>query len=145
MEKSLAALPLLLLITGCVSTTNTGSMVAVETSEIKIPLSDVGAQAKFYDFSIENKPVRFFAVEGNDGIIRTAFDACDVCGGRKGYRQEGNDMVCNNCGRHFAIDSLGTKNLAGGGCWPTYLPHETNGEYIIIDENDLSNMRGVFG
>jgi len=69
--------------------------------------------------------VKYFVVEAEDGSVKTAFDACDVCyRSRKGYRQEGDDMICNNCGNHYPISGLGTKNLRGGGCWPGYLPNE---------------------
>jgi hypothetical protein len=52
-----------------------------------------------------------------DGVIRAAYDACDVCyRERKGYHQEGDDMVCNNCGRHFpstSIESAGVTLVKG--------------------------------
>ena len=88
-----------------------------------IPVSEISSQAEFYSFNTNGKEVRFFAVKGSDGEIRTAFDACDVCGGKKGYAQKGNDMVCRNCDRYFSIDSIGTANR-GGGCWPSFLSHE---------------------
>ncbi|MBR9678876.1 MAG: DUF2318 domain-containing protein [Nanoarchaeota archaeon] len=148
--KTLLIFPLILLLSGCTNVTDktqvSGNIVnlANSFSEMKIPLSEITTQAKFYEYNANGKTVKFFAVKGSDGIIRTAFDACDVCGGYKGYRQEGTDMVCNNCGRHFSINSLGTKNLAGGGCWPTYLEHEIDSENIIIKESNLYTMKGVF-
>ena len=97
---------------------------------------------KKYSFDTNGVTVKYLVVKGLDGKIRTAFDACDVCGGDKGYRQEGNDVVCNNCGRHFDIGDLGTSNTAGGGCWPSFLTHTVEGDYILISKAELA--AGVF-
>ncbi len=133
-----------LLASGCTTDEAvTGEVISTETGVIKIPVSDITNQAKFFSHNDGGNEVRFFAVRGSDGIIRTAFDACDVCGGKKGYRQQGNDMLCNNCGLFFDIDDLGRKNR-GGGCWPTYLSHEVQGNYVIIKESELSAGKWMF-
>jgi len=103
---------------------------------VEIPNSEITSQMKKYSFEVSGIKINYFTVRGSDGEIRTAFDACDVCGGYKGYRQEGKDVICNNCGRYFSIDDIGTKNL-GGGCWPSYLPHEKKDEFILIKNSDL--------
>lgn len=113
----------------------TGNVVGNSGEVIKIPLSEVSSTAKFYN----EDGIKFFAVKASNGDIKTAFDACDVCGGKKGYRQEGGDMVCNNCGRHFKIDQLGEKNINGGGCWPGYLSNTIEGDFIVIKKSDLEN------
>ena len=100
---------------------------------VKIPLSEISNKAKFY----EQGNINYFVVKASDGSVKVAFDACDVCGGSKGYRQEGNDMVCNSCGRHFDIDSLGEKNIYGGGCWPGHLLAEIDGDDILIKISDI--------
>ncbi|MBD3203920.1 DUF2318 domain-containing protein, partial [Candidatus Woesearchaeota archaeon] len=91
----------------------------------------------------EGTMIKYFAVRAQDGNIRTAFDACDVCGGHKGYRQNGNDVICNNCGRNFRIESIGEKNQ-GGGCWPSYLEHEIKNGNILIKKSDLESGRYMF-
>ncbi len=118
----------------------TGDVVYVEDF-IQILVSDISSQVQHYSYNVNGKEVNYFVVKGSDGEIRTAFDACDICGGSKGYRQEGNDMVCNNCERAFNIDSIGTANM-GGGCWPSYLTHEIKGEYILISKSELE--QGAF-
>ncbi len=104
---------------------------------VYIPIKDLSTKAMFYSLDYQRKRINYIAVKGADGKIRTAFDACDVCGGSKGYKQKGNDLVCNKCERSFLIDSLGTKNLTGGGCWPSYLEHQIQGEYIKIKKTDI--------
>lgn len=114
------------------------------TSEsfVSIPLSEVKSQAKWYEYDLGEEKIRFFVVKDSDGNIKTAFDACDVCYRYgKGYRQEGDYMVCNNCGRRYPIAGLGTENKNPGGCWPGYLPNTIKGDNILIKKSDLENNR----
>jgi len=129
----------ILLLTGCAVTGN----VVQEGDFVTIPISDVSEKATFYEFNDAGIKINYFAVMGSDGVPRTAFDACDVCGGYKGYRQQGNDIVCKNCGRVFDIDGLGTENK-GFGCWPSYLPHSIKGEDLLINVEDLRAGRHRF-
>lgn len=132
-------------VSGCSTDSPTGGSttgnVVSEENYVEIPISELSETAKFYSLNSNGKEVRYFVVKGSDGKIRTAFDACDVCGGAKGYRQEGNDMVCNNCGRSFDIDSIGTKNI-GGGCWPSYLTNKIEGDNVLISKSELA--KGAF-
>lgn len=112
---------------------------------LKIPLSELSGNAKWYNYSFDGLNIRFFAVEAPDGSIKTAFDACDICyATKKGYRQEGDYMVCNNCGKRFAINSLGTENKNRGGCWPGYLPSYTDGNNLVIKKSDLESNKWRF-
>ena len=140
----LLGLSLIILVSGCTSNSGTGDIIAEDSqNSVKIPVTEITNTAKFFTFETAGTTIKYFAVRGTDGKIRTAFDACDVCGGYKGYRQQGNDMICNNCGRYFNIDDIGTKNT-GGGCWPSYLNHEIEGEYIVIDKNELVTSKWRF-
>jgi uncharacterized membrane protein len=144
MKKALLLLSLLgiLAFSGCVSETPAGQASLGEgpaSDQVLIPLEKVGTQAKFYEFESGGKTVRFFAVKASDGSIKTAFDACDVCfNSKKGYRQEGKDMLCNNCGNRYPIDGLGTENKRPGGCWPGYLPSRIEGSNLVIEKSDLA-------
>lgn len=104
---------------------------------IKIPISELSSNIKKYSYDADGTKVNYFVVKGTDGKIRTAFDACDVCGGYKGYRQRGNDVICNNCGRFFRIDDIGTKNKPGG-CWPSFLSNKIEGDNILIKKSELA-------
>lgn len=108
---------------------------------VRIPISEISSKLKKYSYNVGRTKVNYFVVKGSDGEPRTAFDACDVCGGYKGYRQIGTDIECNNCGRVFRIDGLGTKNK-GYGCWPSFLDHKIEGDNILIKKSEIAE--GVF-
>lgn len=124
---------------------NTTGNIAIENADstVKIDLSAVTNEARFFSEVINGVEVKYFAVRASDGSIKTAFNACDVCyREKKGYHQEGDDMVCNNCGLHFAIDSLGTK--LGQGCWPTTLANKIEEDQLIISIEDLKAQKYKF-
>lgn len=122
-----------------VATTNEAAVIN-NKEYISIPVSEITAEAKWYDYEFEGQNIKFFAVRASDGSIKTAFDACDVCfAEKKGYRQEGNEMVCNNCGNRYPISSLGTENKEGWGCWPGYLSNIIEGDNILIKKSDLQS------
>lgn len=79
--------------------------------------------------------VRYFVLKSSDGVIRAAFDACDVCWrANKGYSQDGDVMVCNNCGRRFPSVSV---NEVQGGCNPAPLKRAIDGDKLIIVKADI--------
>jgi uncharacterized membrane protein len=79
--------------------------------------------------------IRFFVVKSTDGVIRAAFDACDVCfKSKKGYLQQGNFMVCANCGLKFRTDKI---NEIRGGCNPAPLRRVAKGGKLIIGLQDV--------
>ena len=72
--------------------------------------------------------VTFFVLQSMDGVIRAAVDACDVCyRSGKGYVQEGQNMVCQNCGRRFAAYRI---NEVKGGCNPAPLERRIEGDSL---------------
>lgn len=107
---------------------------------VSIPLSEITNEAKWHEYDSEGTIIKFFVLKTNNGTIKTAFDACDVCyAEKKGYRQEGDYMVCNNCGNRYPIDGLGGENRTPGGCWPGYLPNTLEGDNVVIKKSDLEN------
>lgn len=111
---------------------------------IAIPLADLNnGAAKFFDYTTaSNKPIRFFALKSSDGVYRAAADACEVCYRSKmGYHQEGDDMVCNKCGRHFPSKDV---NVVTGSCNPDGVPVTVQGDKLLIATSDLDNRTGLF-
>ena len=123
----------------------TGKTSSSTDEVVRIPISDISKTAKFYEYDSNGVDIEYFVVLATDGSIKTAFNACDVCyKSKKGYRQEGNDMICNNCGLSFNIDGLGSKNKNPGGCWPGYLPNTLEAGDIVIKVKDIESGRFRF-
>ncbi len=137
---------------GCTSQTqnndntnkNNNAAPQQNATEIRIPLSDIGATATFYSYDFDEVTVRYFAVKDASGNVHIAFDACDVCyEAKKGYKQVGDVMHCINCGKEFPITSIGIDNAAGG-CWPSYLAMKIDGNDVVIKTADLESKSYMF-
>lgn len=104
--------------------------------EIRLALSDVSdGKAHFYSYRDGEKTIKFFVIKSRDGVVRAAFDACDVCfAAKKGYTQEGDFMVCTNCGRKFHSTQV---NVVEGGCNPAPLARAEVGEHLVIKVSDI--------
>ena len=97
-------------------------------------------QARFYRYATADEEIRFFVLKSSDGVIRAAFDTCDVCyRERKGYRQVGDAMVCNNCGRSFRSVDI---NVLQGGCNPVPLDRAVVDGQVVLTAKAL--QAGVF-
>jgi uncharacterized membrane protein len=79
--------------------------------------------------------IQYFILKSSDGVIRAAFDACDVCWpAGKGYQQSGDVMVCRNCGRKFASVLV---NEVKGGCNPAPLNRKVEDGKVVLQINDI--------
>ena len=104
--------------------------------KIEIPLKKVDdGKAHYFKFEQDGTTINFFVVQSNDGVIRAAFDACDVCfPAKKGYTQDGDFMICNNCGRRFHSSRI---NVVEGGCNPAPLRRQVVGDKLVIKISDI--------
>ena len=129
-------------VSGAASTPNQGSGEQASgegqagSDSIRIPLSEINdGKAHFYEYPHLGKTIRFFVLKSSDGVIRAAFDACDVCYREgKGYSQDGDDMVCNNCGKRFPSTRI---NEVKGGCNPAPLERKVVGDELVIRKDDV--------
>ena len=104
--------------------------------EVRIPLLEVeDGKARHYVYKTDTKEITFFLVKSPDGVIRAAFDACDVCfHAKKGYSQDGQFMICNNCGMRFHVSKI---NQVEGGCNPAPLNRTVSGANLVIKVADI--------
>ncbi len=112
------------------------AVVSSEAGVVKLPVAEIGdGNAHFYTYKGTGRDVNFFVLRSSDGVIRAAFDACDVCyREKKGYRQVGDLMVCNNCGQQFPSVKV---NVLRGGCNPAPLEREVQGDYLVLKASDI--------
>ena len=86
--------------------------------------------------------IQYFILKSSDGVIRAAFDACDVCWpAGKGYQQSGDVMVCRNCGRKFASVMV---NEVKGGCNPAPLNRKVEEGKVVLQIIDILSGKQYF-
>ena len=110
--------------------------VTVENGFVSIPINTINdGQAHYFSYKAQGKTINFFVLQSRDGVIRAAFDACDVCfTKRKGYTQAGDYMICNNCGQRFHSTKI---NVIKGGCNPAPLNRANKGDNLVIAAKDI--------
>ena len=70
--------------------------------------------------------------------MQVAFDANEVCAkSKRGFRHEGEWMVCNKCDKAFRLVSI---NSGGEGCSPIPVQHQAAGSELVLAESDI--LRG---
>lgn len=119
---------------------NTGTPAAT----LSYPLAAFeDGKARHYQYKTPGgQTIRYFLIKSSDGVVRAAFDACDVCWpSNKGYVQEGQYMICRNCGRKFPTSQI---NVVTGGCNPAALPRQLTKTHIILRVQDILAGRKYF-
>jgi uncharacterized membrane protein len=121
--------------------------VSTQSEQIATPVTypvnmfDDG-RAVHFQYKDDSTIIRYFVLKSSDGVIRAAFDACDVCWpSGKGYYQDGNDMVCANCGQRFSSILI---NEVRGGCNPEPLARKISGDNLLIRVEDILNGKKYF-
>lgn len=93
-------------------------------------------QVRFFRFlNPANQEVEFFVARDAAGDFQVAFDANEVCFKHdRGYREEGEWVVCNWCDKAFRIDAI---NQGGGGCKPVPLDFQLQNKEMVIAEAEI--------
>jgi uncharacterized membrane protein len=114
-----------------------------DISQVTYPVAIFNdGKAHYFDFNADGLTIRYFILKSSDGVIRAAFDACDVCWpAGKGYFQEGDEMICRNCGRRFASIRV---NEVKGGCNPAPLNRKVVGDQLVLKREDIIQGKSYF-
>lgn len=126
---------------------STKTSAATAGKDIVIQKSDITEKAKFIPYQAGNTKMEVVAVKAPDGTIRTAFNTCQVCynSGRGYYVQQGDELVCQNCGNRFKTSQV---EKIKGGCNPVPIMKENkteDGTSITISKDFLVQNKGLFG
>jgi uncharacterized membrane protein len=107
-----------------------------DITQISYPLSLFeDGEARHFEYQTNAQTIRFFMLKSADGIIRAAFDACDVCWpAGKGYAQAGDAMICTHCNRRFPVSRI---NQDQGGCNPAPLKRTVEDNQVVIQVQDI--------
>jgi high-affinity iron transporter len=103
--------------------------LAAENGEVRIPLAELtDTSLHFYTADANGTVIRFLVIHQTNGNYAVALDACQICGW-SGYRQEGQNVVCRNCGATIYIPSIGDH----GGCNPVPVKAKIEQGEVIVN------------
>ncbi len=130
---------------------NGGETVAAESPKTDASATSItypvelfaDGKARHFRYKVDDAiTIQYFILKSSDGVIRAAFDACDVCWpAGKGYQQSGDVMVCRNCGRKFASVMV---NEVKGGCNPAPLNRKVEDGKVVLQINDILSGKQYF-
>jgi uncharacterized membrane protein len=107
-----------------------------------VDMFDNGKARHFEHKTSDGVTIKYFVMKSSDGVIRAAFDACDVCWREgKGYFQQDDVMVCRNCGRRFPSTKI---NVVTGGCNPGPLTRNIEGGKVVIKGDHILEGKRYF-
>lgn len=119
----------------------------LQDADVIIEKSGITETAQFIPVTMDGVSMEIIAVKAPDGTLRTAFNTCQVCydSGRGYYEQDGDVLVCQNCGNRFQMNQV---SIAKGGCNPVGIHEELRTEtdtVIIIGQTVLKQAIPLFG
>ena len=101
---------------------------------VEIPVSEVAdSNLHFFTADSNGTLLRFLVIRKGNGDFAVALDGCEICGW-SGYRQEGQNVICRNCGAAIYVPSIGQS----GGCNPVGVKARVDAGKISIDLTALA-------
>jgi uncharacterized membrane protein len=96
---------------------------------VSIPVTDL-ADSNLHYFTADSGGtlLRFLVIRKGDGDYAVALDACQICGW-SGYRQQGQNVICRNCGAAIYVPSIGQ----AGGCNPVAVKARVEAGKVTVD------------
>ncbi len=120
----------------CTTVTGSGD-VAVNVSSMR-----PGSARLFCYTDNAGEKLRFVLARGDDGKVRSVFDACRQCFAyHSGYRIVGGELICRVCGNRYSVNRM-TEGKAS--CVPAGLPHEDAAGIVHIKTADLVAGHALF-
>lgn len=125
---------------------NNATTAVPGSTDVKIAKNNITETATFIPYTAGNVKMEIIAVKAPDGTIRTELNTCQVCydSGRGYYVQEGDTLVCQNCGNKFKISQVEKQK---NGCNPVPILEENkkdDGTTITISGSFLEQNKALF-
>jgi len=119
--------------TGC----KTKKIIEEEEKFFDISINEITEKLTFFSVTIDGINMEIMAFTAPDGTIRLALNRCERCyKSGKGFIQENNKTICQQCDMLINIDSIG---IESGGCFPIPIPIEER----ILTENMIKISHDV--
>jgi FTR1 family protein len=114
--------------------------VNVQNGEALIPTSLL-TDHDLHHFVIDvgGTDVRLIAMLDSSGTVRAGLDACMICG-HQGYYQDGQNVICRNCGAVIYVPTIGQ----AGGCNPIHIDYVIEGDKLHIAAAALAGAAKTF-
>ena len=110
---------------------------------LQVAQTSLGDQVAFIDYDSNGTAMQVMLYKDADGTVHGALNTCQVCAGSPYayFEQEGNEVVCQNCGNHFAVEAIGDVH---GGCNPVPLELSEDGDQVLIETASLDEQADAF-
>lgn len=133
-----------MLVIGCSRLPAEYQNVQADKGEIRIPLGQVSdGKAHFFTYKHSGKRINFFVRTDRNGALSASYDACFTCyKQKKGYRQDGSDLICNECRMKFGLADEKWDNSQG--CSPILLKSRISEDVMIINTLDIEKGGKLF-
>jgi high-affinity iron transporter len=107
---------------------------------VQVPVDQL-KDHKLHHYQVEagGKEVRFIAIIDSSDTVRVGLDACQICGDQ-GYYQQGQNVICRNCGSAIYIPTIGS----AGGCNPIHIDYLVQNNIMIISRAALADAARYF-
>ncbi|MGC1399583.1 Fe-S-containing protein [Candidatus Binatus sp.] len=124
------------------ATSNCTTVSGIDDVAVNVSALRPGIARVFCYTDDAGKRLRFVLARGNDGKVRSVFDACRQCSAyHSGYRVVDGELICRVCGNHYPVDQM-TEGKAS--CVPVSLQHEEDAGVVRIKTADLKGGRALF-
>lgn len=129
---------------GCSNLPPEHQLITAKDGKIKIPVNKVNdGNVHFFTYKKSFKRINFFVRTDGEGELSTYFDTCFTCYKyKKGYKQEGPDIICIECNMKFSLADKIFDNSEG--CSPIKLFSLIDNENIIIRTSDIEKGSKLF-
>jgi high-affinity iron transporter len=102
-------------------------LLSVTDGQVRVPTAEVSdGNLHMFRLNAAGSEIRFLVIKQPTGY-GVALDACQICG-RAGYRQDGSNVICRNCGAAIYIPTIGQ----AGGCNPIGVSSRVDGADIVV-------------
>ena len=120
------------------------NVVSPKNGAIRIPVREVhDGKVHLFTYKKSGKRINFLIRTDGDDRLSACFDACFTCyKHKKGYRQEGTDLVCNECSMKFRLADEHWDNTQG--CSPISLKSRIENNEVVIMAEDLEKGQKLF-
>ena len=122
-----------------------GESEGARSDGVRIPLSAIKDGVLFVDCASGETAMQILARVNASGEPGLAWNTCETCAGSPAayFELDGEELVCQNCGNRFSLDSVGAASMGGCMPWPLSGYVLEDGE-IVVPQAVIDEMAVAF-